>query len=368
MKKINIFLISVVLLTSGCAKKVLMKYAEPEAVQECEENFYGTFHALIPEDEKKTLENIKTLLECEEFIEQFWQKRDTDPSTPENEFKTEKEKLVSNIKNEVLFNGIGTTGFMFKNNGDFKGDAAKVYILHGPPDYAEISEHGINYENLMLWIYLGERGEHKYRFLFYHKNGFGNFVLLRPNFYLEYGLQQINKNPAFTHPLEVYNELERNGKSIFLYSMVNFSDTGISLDEAMRPPKPASEIAKTLSPKIMGDIPKKEAETSSAFNSLIPAELKLDLSENKLTARISIKKEDLDWFLKDGELVSELFVRMIIWNGQETREEKYDIVVASAPVFVFESTPMELAAQRAQIGIYIHSNGKYNAWIEEISK
>lgn len=159
-----------------------MKYAEPSAIKACEEDFYRKYYMFLNEDDEKKLKEIKTLAECENFLHEFWNIRDTDPTTAENEFKSLLEKRTIDIENETLFQNFGTASFSFKSNGDFRGDAARVYMLHGPPDYAETLNHGITYVNLMLWIYLDERGNYKYRFLFYHKNGISAYMLFRPGF------------------------------------------------------------------------------------------------------------------------------------------------------------------------------------------
>lgn len=376
-KVINVLFVLVALSLNGCTKKVLMKHAESEAVKVCENDFYRQFHALVLEEEKKELENIKTLSECREFLDKFWRIRDTNPTTPQNEYKEEKEKLASDIKNETLFKHPETTGFLFKSSGDFAGDPAKVYMLHGMPAFAEILQNGQRYVNLMLWIYLDTEGRHKYRFLFYHKGGIGNFVLLRPDFDIFYGLNEINKNPTITHPLDVYDELDREGNRIVLYSMVYFSDDStININEALDPPKPASEIAKELAPKIIEDAPEKEILISNGFESLVPANFSYEVDNESLVVKIMIKHENLDWVFENNELTAELYVKITVWGENNKFEAERNLGIISTEIkikekrstFIFESEPIELHEQPQKLSVYIKNNNKYNAWDEEIKR
>ena len=168
------------------------------------------------------------------------------------------------------------------------------------------------------------------------------------------------------------------GGYLFLYSLVYFSDDSrIHIDDALRPPKPASESAKTLSPKIIEDTPKKETvEISNNFNSFIPAELSYEKNEGGLILKISVKHENLDWILKNGELAAELYIKIAAWSGGQRYEEIHDtlsIVSTKEKIenknstFVFESSPIKLYQQPTKLSVYIKNNGKYNAWFEEIA-
>src|SRR5690242_7462424 len=44
---------------------------------------------IITDDERKAFKQLKTDEERDQFIEQFWLRRDPDPDTPENEYKDE---------------------------------------------------------------------------------------------------------------------------------------------------------------------------------------------------------------------------------------------------------------------------------------
>jgi GWxTD domain-containing protein len=82
---------------------------------------------IIKDEERKAFEQLNTDAEREQFIEQFWLRRDPTPDTVENEFKQEHYRRIA-IANQ-LFGG-ATPGW--------KSDRGLVYITFGPPDNSMI--------------------------------------------------------------------------------------------------------------------------------------------------------------------------------------------------------------------------------------
>lgn len=78
--------------------------------------------------EKEVFRKLTTPEEKEQFIEQFWIRRDPDPRTSENEYKTEHYRRIA-YANERFASG--RPGWM--------SDRGRIYILHGEP--AEIESH-----------------------------------------------------------------------------------------------------------------------------------------------------------------------------------------------------------------------------------
>lgn len=378
MKKTALIPIILSLALAGCAKSATMKYAEPEARALCEENFYERYHVLVTNDEKNELQKIKTISDCEIFINSFWDKRDINPLTPENEFKDEMEKRLQFIQEEMLFQNVDTPGVRFENNGGLWGDLAKVYMLHGTPDYMEVLQNGRSFVDLMIWVYLDESGQrHKFRFLFYHKNGIASFVLFRPLFDITLGLQEISKNSPFINLFQVYDEIEQRMGYIFLLSLVYFSDDlSLNLDETLDPPKTASEIIKNEAPTIQGETPQQGEEIvyKNEFNATIPAELSHKSTEDSLVIKITVKLENLDWKISNGELTAEIYARAIVQDGNETMlEEKTFYVISSkekilekTTSFVFEIQVKKPKSVSTRYSVYIKNNNKYNAWLNII--
>ncbi len=89
---------------------------------------------IISPQERDVFEKLNTPEEREQFIEQFWYRRDPDPRTPANEFKDEHYRRIA-YANERFASGL--PGWLT--------DRGRVYIIHGPP--AEIESHptGGNY-------------------------------------------------------------------------------------------------------------------------------------------------------------------------------------------------------------------------------
>lgn len=83
---------------------------------------------LMTEAEKLAWERTTSPVERAAFVTSFWQKRDLNPSTPENEFRQEFEKRV--FFADARFHG-----------GEKKGsetDRGLVFILLGPPSYGRL--------------------------------------------------------------------------------------------------------------------------------------------------------------------------------------------------------------------------------------
>src|ERR1051325_10566596 len=83
---------------------------------------------IITDEERKAFRNLNTDEEKEQFIEQFWLRRDPSPDTQENEFKEEHYRRIA-YANERFASGIP----------GWKSDRGRIYITFGPPD--EIESH-----------------------------------------------------------------------------------------------------------------------------------------------------------------------------------------------------------------------------------
>ncbi len=84
---------------------------------------------IITPEERAAFESLPTDEERAHFIEQFWQRRDPTPGTPENEFKDEHHKRIA-YANEH---------FSFGSTQGWKSDRGRVLITWGKPD--EIESH-----------------------------------------------------------------------------------------------------------------------------------------------------------------------------------------------------------------------------------
>lgn len=84
---------------------------------------------IIGDDERLAFLRLKTSEERDQFIEQFWLRRDPAPNTPENEFKTEHYRRIAWV-NDRFTTRSGLAGW--------KTDRGRMYIVYGPPDEIEV--------------------------------------------------------------------------------------------------------------------------------------------------------------------------------------------------------------------------------------
>ena len=90
---------------------------------------------IITSEEKKAFNQLKTDEERENFIENFWRRRDLNPDTEENEFREEYYERIA-YANEHFASGI--PGWMT--------DRGRIYITWGKPDSVESHPSGGAYD------------------------------------------------------------------------------------------------------------------------------------------------------------------------------------------------------------------------------
>lgn len=83
---------------------------------------------IITDEERKAFKALQTDEERDQFIEQFWLRRDPDPDTPENEYKDQYYERIQ-YANEHYASGIP----------GWKTDRGRIYVTFGKPD--EIESH-----------------------------------------------------------------------------------------------------------------------------------------------------------------------------------------------------------------------------------
>jgi GWxTD domain-containing protein len=93
---------------------------------------------IITDEERAAFKRLQTDEEREQFIEQFWLRRDPTPDTAENEFKEEHYRRIA-YANEHFASGIP----------GWKTDRGRIYITFGPADEIESHPSGGTYERPM---------------------------------------------------------------------------------------------------------------------------------------------------------------------------------------------------------------------------
>src|SRR5215475_9852248 len=90
---------------------------------------------IITDEERAAFKRLSTDEEREQFIEQFWLRRDPSPDTIENEFKEEHYERIA-YANERFSSG----------KPGWKTDRGRIYIIHGKPDEVEDHAAGGTYD------------------------------------------------------------------------------------------------------------------------------------------------------------------------------------------------------------------------------
>ncbi len=98
-----------------------------------EENHYKKWledvSYIITDEEQAVFKGLNTPEERDEFIEQFWRRRDPAPETTDSEFREEHYRRLAYANDRFSIGGPG-----------WKSDRGRVYIIHGQPD--SITTHG----------------------------------------------------------------------------------------------------------------------------------------------------------------------------------------------------------------------------------
>ena len=95
-------------------------------------------HWIITDEELKAFKSLSNDEERDNFIEQFWLRRNPNPDSPENEFREEHYRRIA-YANEHF--AAGKPGW--------KTDRGHIYIAYGPPDSQETHPSGGAYQRPM---------------------------------------------------------------------------------------------------------------------------------------------------------------------------------------------------------------------------
>ena len=128
----------------GAASRVenLLPTASGSSIQEGRKKVYSKWlgedvNYIITEQEARAFEMLKTDEQRETFIEQFWGRRDSDPSTKENEYRREHYARLAHANENFSFGYIP----------GWKTDRGRIYIMYGKPDEVQQFPSGER------WIY-----------------------------------------------------------------------------------------------------------------------------------------------------------------------------------------------------------------------
>src|SRR5205823_707863 len=100
-----------------------------------QKRFMNDVRAIITPEEEQAFKRLGTDAEREQFIEQFWQRRDPTPDTEENEYRDEYYRRLAYVDERY------SAGVPGRNT-----DRGLIYLLHGPPDSIESHSAGGPYQ------------------------------------------------------------------------------------------------------------------------------------------------------------------------------------------------------------------------------
>jgi GWxTD domain-containing protein len=149
MKKIIFLSLSLILLAS-CA-------SIPKNLTSTEKEFLSQARYIIAKEEEQAFIKLPSASEKEQFIEEFWLKRDPTPNTTRNEFK------------EIYFQRIETANRLYRSGRPgWLTERGMIYILFGPPSDVEEYPMGITSEDkpAEIWIYNNLPGKPQLRLEF----------------------------------------------------------------------------------------------------------------------------------------------------------------------------------------------------------
>src|SRR5512140_2330597 len=126
---------------------------------------------LMTKQESTAWVSVRTDAAAQQFIEEFWARRDPTPGTPENEFRRTFEQRCREADKR----------FPFRRTAGSMTDRGKVFILFGEPDHVEVNPPAVMAAmatpgserpglgssmaqfnrrlNVELWTYRGEKAE-----------------------------------------------------------------------------------------------------------------------------------------------------------------------------------------------------------------
>jgi GWxTD domain-containing protein len=129
---------------------------------------------IITPKEKEVFLQLETDREREIFIDAFWKQRDSDPLTPENEFKVEHYKRLAYANQFLGKEGPGA---------GWRSDMGRLYIILGQPQQIERYENLTEIYPVTIWFYDGMAKygiSNSFYIMFYKKSGTGDYEIYSP--------------------------------------------------------------------------------------------------------------------------------------------------------------------------------------------
>lgn len=328
------------------------------------DDFLERYYFLLDKKAQKAYKELKTLEEKNNFIEKFWKDYDPKPDTEENEFRLAIERRIDDVKNEKLVSDQDVFGFKFREHGGYRGQAARVYLLYGPPHLRRQLTDNIYLADMMVWYYGDGSGRPLFRFLFFRKGDAGAYRLF-DNHFVSYWdrLIELKKNSFMVSGDELIgadDELRRlDPEYLFISAIFEFSPLGMSVQEALEPQLSAEKIFRKSGSALVGVAPSISSKRKfqfSPYKSMIVGDVRAYYSNDRLNAYFVAQRSDLDWEILDDKAKLEMRVDIRFTNLDDSRTFLYRMILSfQAPAnslastsnpYVYLHIPQSIPAQR----------------------
>ena len=300
---------------------------------------------IITPEEREAFHHLNTEEEREQFVENFWLRRDPTPDTIENESKEEHYRRIA-YANERFASGIP----------GWKTDRGRIYIMHGPADEIESYPAGGMYERPIeegggsTSVYPFERW--RYRYL----EGVGSDVILEFVDTSGSGEYRLTMDPSekdallyipgaglsLLEQMGMASKVDRFSRSDGTHMPTTVGDTARN--------QPFERLAMFAAVQKPPPVKFKDLEalvtTRISFN-LLPFTVRTDFlrvtEETTLVpVTVSLRKKDLTFQMKDGlhNAVVNVFGRVTTLTGRIVQTFE-DVIQLDVPPALFERTLAE---------------------------
>ena len=174
MKTFPLHALIAVILVSGLAVSVSAQSVEGELAPEHHRFIEEEAVYIIAPREREVFNQLTTFEERSRFIEAFWDRRDPNPATPENEFRDEHARRLE-YANEWLGRETYLDGW--------RTDRGRMYIILGEPRSIQRWEDENDIVPSELWFYSGSPKNGlppNFYLLFFQENYVGEYELYNP--------------------------------------------------------------------------------------------------------------------------------------------------------------------------------------------
>ncbi len=189
MRNVSRTLFFLLILSLGSPLLAQKKDAAKEWLREVE--------PIISNKEKQVFEDLKTEEDRMRFINSFWNVRDPNPETRENEYKLEYYKRL-NYVNRFL--------------GGTRSDRGRIYMILGEPKERNSYTGGEQVVDSEVWVYYGE-GRYGLppvmNLLFFRRENAGEFRLFYPGMDTAMDILNPGQRVGWEEPRYAYNELRK---------------------------------------------------------------------------------------------------------------------------------------------------------------